>query len=118
MEKIRLKSITCHQPSEKDKDEIFLKLLGDKIWPTSSKFTRIDSDQTVDINLTIEAKTMWVEIELWEYDYLSKNDHLGDFVFKSRNYPGEYSSELKVMDNFDGKVAYTLHWEVVSSYLR
>ena len=66
MGKIRLKSITCHQPSETDKDEIFLKFVGDKIWPKGSKFLRIDSDESIDVNLTIDAKTIWVEIELWE----------------------------------------------------
>jgi len=113
MEKLKLKSITCSQPTETDKDEIFLKYRGDKIWPTNSKFLRIDTNETLDINLNIENVTIWMEIELWEYDYLSKNDHLGDFVFKSSNYAGEYTSELKVSPEFDGKAKYSLKWEII-----
>ena len=113
MDKIKLKSITCYQPSETDKDEIFLQFRGDKIWPGTSKFMRIDTDQTFDINLIIDAASVWMEIELWEYDYTSKNDHLGDFVFKSSNYAGEYTSDLKVTDEFIDKVKYSLLWEKI-----
>jgi len=112
MAKLKLKSITCYQPSEKDKDEIFLKFRGDKIWPEKSKFIRIDANETVHINLNINATTIWMEIELWEYDFLSKNDHLGDFALKSSNYAGQYTSELKVMDDFIDKVKYSLNWEI------
>ena len=117
MEKIRLKSITCHNPSETDKDEIFIKFRGEKIWPAKTKFDRIDADQTIHLNLDIDAVTIWMEIELWEYDYMSKNDHLGDFVFKSSNYRGEYNSELKPLDGFE-EVSYTLNWEILSSIHR
>lgn len=113
MEKIKLKSITCYLPSETDKDEIFLKYRGDKIWPEKTKFLRIDTDETLNINLTLDATSIWMEIELWEYDYLSKNDHLGDFVFKSSNYAGEYTNELKVSDEFTGKAKYSLLWELI-----
>lgn len=112
MEKIHLKSITCHQPSEKDKDEIYLKFLGEKIWP-SSKFVKIDTDQTVVLDIKLDAKTIWTEIELWEYDYLSRNDHLGHFSFKSSNYAGEYTSELLVTDEWQGKVQYSILWELI-----
>ena len=112
MGKLKLKSITCYQPTETDKDEIFLKYRGEKIWPKSSKFMRIDANETLDINLSIDATTIWMEIELWEYDYLSKNDHLGDFVFKSSDYPGEYTNELKVSDEFIDKAKYSLLLEI------
>ena len=113
MDKLKLKSITCYQPSETDKDEIFLIYRGNKIWPKSSKFLRIDTDETLDINLNLDGVTIWMEIELWEYDYLSKNDHLGDFVFKSSNYPGEYTNDLRVNDEYIGKVKYSLRWEII-----
>ena len=113
MGKIKLKSITCHQPSETDKDEIFLKYQGKKIWPESSKFMRIDTNETLSINLTIDATTIWMEIELWEYNYLSRNDLLGDFVFKSSNYAGEYTNDLKVTEEFIYKVKYSLLWELI-----
>lgn len=113
METIILKSITCHKPSETDKDEIFLKFQGEKLWPKKGKFERIDENQTIDLNLNLNAKTIWVELELWEYDYMSRNDFLGDFTFKSSNYAGEYTAELKVADEFAGKVEYSLRWELL-----
>ncbi len=112
MEKLTLKSITCHQPSETDKDEIFIMYRGEKIWPTKAKFMKIDSNQTIDLDIVLERPTVWVEIELWEYDYLSKNDHLGDFVFKSQNYANDYTCELKEMDDFVGKVKYVLNYKI------
>ncbi len=111
MSKVILKSITCQQPSETDKDEIYLRYRTEKIWP-SAKFIKIDTDQTIEINLNLDAKTVWMELELWEYDYMSRNDHLGDFVFKTSNYPGNYTCELSVMEKFEGKVQYTLEWEL------
>ncbi|MCP4460013.1 MAG: hypothetical protein GY816_18620 [Cytophagales bacterium] len=74
---------------------------------------RINTNETFKINLNIDAVTIWMEIELWEYDYLSKNDHLGDFVFKSSKHSGEYTSDLKVTDEFNGKAKYSLQWEII-----
>ena len=113
MPKVVLKSITCHKPSETDKDEIYINYRGNKIWP-DSKFVRIDTDETIELNVPINNPTIWVEIELWDYDYLSRNDHLGDFVFKSSNYSREYQVEMKVMDRYEGKVEYTLTYEIVN----
>jgi len=117
MENIRLKSITCHQPSETDKDEIYLRFRTEKIWPSGAKFLKIDTNETLDINLGLDISSIWVEIELWEYDYLKKDDHLGDFIFKSSNYSGEYTCELKVTDEWEGKTKYTLKYEILKSIL-
>jgi len=117
MDKIKLLSITCHQPSETDKDEIYLKFRTEKIWPSGAKFVKIDTNDTVDVNLVLDISTISVEIELWEYDYLKKDDHLGDFIFMSSNYSGQYSSELKVSDEWVGKTKYTLRYEILKSIL-
>ena len=113
MPQVVLTSITCHKPSEKDKDEIFIKYKGKKIWPVKGKFNKIDTNQTIPITVEIKDPTIWVELELWEYDYLSKNDHLGYFNFKSQAYPGEYTAEMSATDKFEGLAAYTLNWQVI-----
>jgi len=79
---IKLLSIHCTLNDEIDKDEIFLKYKGKKIWP-GSPHKSINSGERLEIDM--EFKHDPIEdliIELWDFDFLSKNDLLGTFFIK------------------------------------
>ena len=115
MPHIRLKSITCHQPDETDKDEIYLIFQGKKIWPKNVKFLRIDAGENIKIDLDLQFASGWADVELWEYDFWSKNDHLGNFYLKADNYKGEYTNELDENSHVSERAKYSLHWEILAS---
>lgn len=112
MAKLFLKSVQCIVPDEIDKDEMYLKFNGEKIWPEGARYFRLDSGDHVAIDLTVEVPEGWVEIELWDFDYLSKNDFLGKFRFLVDRMTGDYSTSMS-LDEDEGTASYVLNWEIL-----
>jgi len=112
---IKLNSIICECPEETDKDEIYLKFQGQKIWPENKKFIKIDSDETLPIGLkTKVTKLGWMAIELWEYDLTTKNDHLGDFHLEiNSEEPSTNTTILSRKEDEAEKASYMLNWQIL-----
>jgi hypothetical protein len=113
MTKIRLNRVHCTLPDEIDKDEMYLKHEGKKIWPKGSIYYRVDTGDVADVNLEIEVKEGWIEIELWDFDYLSRNDFLGTFRFKVDDSPGDYSNSMVLVEK-NSTASYILDWEILT----
>ena len=112
---IRLLHVFCSLTDETDGDELYLKRDKKKIWPVDSKFLKIKPNQRVSlgIELTEIPQNEMTTIELWDFDYLSRNDLLGTFniqpedVWKGNTYQTDMrKKDLEEMAN------YTLTWEV------
>ena len=109
---IRLISIDCKLPDEIDKDEMYLKYKGKKIWPSGIIYYRVDTGDTAPVNLTMEVPEGWNEIELWDFDYLSRNDFLGIFRFNVDDEVGVYTNSMDLVE--EGSTAsYILYWEIL-----
>ena len=113
MPKIRLNRVHCTLPDEIDKDEMYLKYEGKKIWPKGSIYYRVDTGDTAPIGLTMEVEDGWAEIELWDFDYLSRNDFLGTFRFKVDDTPGDYSNSMILVEK-NSTASYILEWEILT----
>ena len=113
MPKIRLNTIKCNLPDEIDKDEMYLKYKGKKVWPAGSFYYRVDTGDIATVNLELEVDEGWNEIELWDFDYLSRNDFLGTFRFKVDDQPGEYSNTMTLVEK-NSSASYFLKWEILS----
>ena len=113
MPKIRLNLVHCTLPDEIDKDEMYLKYDGKKIWPKGSIYYRVDTGDIAPIELTMEVEEGWTEIELWDFDYLSRNDFLGTFRFKVDDSPGAYSNSMKLVEK-NSTASYILEWEILT----
>lgn len=113
MPKIRLNRVKCTLPDEIDKDEMYLKHAGKKIWPKGSMYYRLDTGDIVPIELTMEVEEGWTEIELWDFDYLSLNDFLGTFKFKVDDSPGGYSTSMILVEK-NSTPSYILEWEILT----
>ena len=113
MAKIKLTSIKCNVPDEIDKDEMFLKYKGEKIWPTDSAFFRMDVDEKVDVNFEMEVPEGMVDIELWDFDYVSLNDHLGTFTIKVDGETGKFTASMKRNERETDSASYFLNWEII-----
>ncbi|PIB34190.1 hypothetical protein BFP72_01465 [Reichenbachiella sp. 5M10] len=113
MPQIKISSVQCTLPDEIDKDEMYLKYEGKKVWPVGDRYFRIDTGDEVDIDMTLEVAQGWVEVELWDFDYLSFNDHLGTFRFNVDAPKGEYSTSMELYEE-KSTASYIMKWEVLS----
>lgn len=114
MQKTRIKihHIKCNLPDEIDKDEVYLKYKGEKIWPSGAIYHRLDTGDLVEVNLELEVEKGWVVVELWDFDFLSRNDLLGKFEFKVDEEKGEFSNTMKLLE--EGSTAsYVMKWEIL-----
>lgn len=113
MTRIKILSIICNIPDEEDQDEIFLKLNDKKIWPAKSKFERIGVDDKLDIKLAGKFNGSTLALELWDYDYTSRNDHLGTFHLELNEPPGNYGTILTPNDDVTDHADYMLNWTLL-----
>ena len=112
MPKIFLRSVKCTVPDESDKDEMYLKMNGEKIWPPQGRYHRLDTGDEVEIGLKLDVPEGWAAIELWDYDFISRNDLLGVFKFNVDNTQGEYSTSMEVLEK-NSPASYILEWEIL-----
>lgn len=63
MATIKLRSLQCILNDEVDKDEVYLKLDGKKIWP-AGLYKQINSGDKVDMNVSFDYSDEKIRIEL------------------------------------------------------
>lgn len=112
MAKIQLISVQCTTPDEIDKDEMYLKFGGKKIWPEGERYHQVDTGDVEKVDLELEVSEGWNEVELWDYDFVSHNDLLGVFKFKVDDLPGKYSTSMKLLER-NSTASYMLFWEIL-----
>ncbi len=98
-------------PDEIDKDEIYLKHNSNKIWPKGSFYHRVDTGDVAPVGVVLDVAEGWNEVELWDFDFLSRNDFLGTFRFKVDTTPGRYSNTMKLVEE-NSTASYVLDWEI------
>lgn len=109
MAHIKLKALQCILNDEVDKDEVYLKLDGKKIWP-HGMYKQINSGEKVPVDVTFEHSDDEMEIELWDFDFLSKNDHLGTFIIVPHGERGNFTASMRL--HREGSTAsYILEWQ-------
>ncbi len=114
MPTIQLNHLQCILNDEIDKDEVFLKYKGKKIWPDGI-YRSVDNEEKKEIGITFEHKDIKepMVIELWDFDYLSLNDHLGTFTMKvDENAGGPYQTSM-VLNEKRSTASYILNWEIL-----
>jgi len=112
MANICIKSVQCTTPDEIDKDELYLKMNGKKIWPSGDRYHRVDTGDRVEVMMELEVNEGWNEIEVWDYDYTSRNDLLGVFKFNVNDVPGTYSTSMTLLER-NSTASYYLYWEIL-----
>lgn len=98
-------------PDEIDKDEIYLKFNSNKIWPKGQFYHRVDTGDVASVGVELDVSEGWNEVELWDFDFLSRNDFLGKFRFKVDQNPGVYSNTMKLVEE-NSTASYVLDWEI------
>ncbi|WP_436517658.1 hypothetical protein [Ekhidna sp. To15] len=114
MPQIKIHTIICNVPDESDKDEIFLKCNGQKIWPEKSRFLKIGVDEALDVNVNQNFDGDWLELELWDFDYTSRNDHLGTFHLDLTQGTGHFGTILSNNADVSEEADYMINWEILA----
>ncbi|MEO9964194.1 MAG: hypothetical protein ABJF11_00305 [Reichenbachiella sp.] len=112
MPRIKLNRVHCTLPDEVDKDEMYLRHKGEKIWPKGAIYYSVDTGDVAPVNLIMEVEEGWNEIELWDFDFLSRNDFLGTFRFKVDQTPGYYTNSMHLVEK-GSTASYILDWEIL-----
>jgi hypothetical protein len=108
---LRLLNLYCYRQDEGDGDEVFLKHDKKKLWPADSKYVKVkEGDYKISQNLDGIDKGTQMIIELWDYDFITPNDKLGEFVMLVNERGGPFKTDLKALESQDAK--YSLEWEV------
>jgi hypothetical protein len=110
--KILIRHLHCLLCDETDKDEVYLVKDGERIWP-EKVFDRMDCGDRRAINVTLSHQgDAPLQIQLWDFDFLSPNDLLGIFsIHLTQNDVGSYSTTLAKAD-MNSTASYILEWEV------
>ncbi len=111
MPTVQLKSIICILNDEIDKDEVYLKMNGKKIWPKGAAYKSMDSGEKVDMSLQFDVPEGEINIELWDFDLLSKNDLLGTFKLQVDDRKGNYAANMILKDP-TSTANYVLDWAI------
>ena len=107
--KLRLLNLKCYLSDEADGDEIYLKSAGKKIWPVEEEYIVTKGECTpIGLEFTINKGAV-ITYELWDYDILSSNDHLGSIILQADAH-GHFINDFTKQGNDRSK--YALEWEI------
>lgn len=113
MAQIKLLHLHCLLNDESDKDEVFLKHKGQRIWPNPKRFHQMNSGERVSLNQSLSPDCPDLSIELWDWDLLSPNDLLGCFHIRlNPDDFGRFTASLNKKDE-RSTASYLLEWEIV-----
>ena len=109
---LRLDSLIAFLQTESDGDEIFIRYKDEKVAPKDSKFMRMSNEPVpLDVEIELQEGQEWVELELWDYDRFTPNDHIGKFRLLVDQVSENFSAELLRDKQSEGR--YVLNWSVV-----
>jgi hypothetical protein len=96
MKKCIIDSLVLFLTSQSDGGELFIKFGGKKLWPKDGKFKSMTSEiEKVDIEIALTpTEQAWIEIELWDYNYILPSSKLGVFKFLVDGKGGPFVTEL------------------------
>ena len=99
---------------ESDKDEVFLKHNGKRVWPQKGKYHAIDSNERTPVDVSFDHDTTnGLVVELWDWDLLTPNDLIGTFGMQvNADDYGKFTTALKIAHS-KSTASYLLEWEIV-----
>ncbi len=110
---LRLLNLYCFLTDESGSDEIYLVVDNKRVWPEQGRFHSVRPGQTV-INTQVGGfrPGQEIEIEIWDYDYISRNDLLGKVPVYLDEPGGPYITDMIQNEQETEKAKYSIEWEI------
>lgn len=111
---MQLNRLYCYMVEEHDYDDVYLKMDGNKIWPTNRKNQPMHMDTSSSLQVTIPGieDGQKIVIELWDWDFLSRDDLLGTFTMLIEETGGPFTTDMIQNTKETNTAKYTLEWEI------
>jgi hypothetical protein len=110
---LRILHIACFITDEPGFDELQIILNDEKIWPKNHKFKSVNKG-LIKVNTEIRDldPDTHLDLEVWDYDYLSSNDLLGKFPIYIDEPGGPYTTDMIPNSLETQKAKYSITWEI------
>lgn len=113
----RLIFLNCIITDESGYDDVFIKINGKKIWPKKRKQKSVPPGPTsLDTEIRGIGPGTNFEIEIWDYDFISRNDLLGIVKVLIDEPGGPYITDMIPNEKETKKARYSLEWEIDFDY--
>lgn len=110
---LKILSLYCYMTDESGSDDIFLVINNQKIWPQDNKYHPVSPGRTpVSIELKEFNAGSLLDIEIWDYDFISSNDLLGTVRLLIDEPGGPYITDMTQNMNETDKAKYSIEWEL------
>ena len=111
----RLIYLNCIITDETGFDDVFLKVNGKKVWPKRKKQKSVHPGiTTLDVEIReIDPGTNMV-IEIWDYDFISRNDLLGTVTAFIDEPGGPFTTDMVPNEKETKRARYILNPEVLA----
>jgi len=110
---IKILQLNCFVTDEIGFDELYIVVNKQKIWPQNQLFKSINpGSTTIDVKIFDLLPNTKIDLEVWDYDYLSSNDLLGTVPLYIDEPGGPYTTDMIPNDEETEKAKYTFVWEI------
>jgi hypothetical protein len=110
---IKILILKCFVTEERGFDDIYLVLKSKKIWPQNQPFKPVmPGDTKIDVVIKGLDPNMQVDLEIWDFDYLSSNDLLGKVPLLIDEPGGPFTTDMIPNSTETDKAKYSILWEI------
>jgi hypothetical protein len=110
---MRILQLNCYITEEFGFDEVYMMMNGRRIWPKNHTYKSLKAGHTkIDVEIKDLVPDQKLEIEIWDFDFLTSNDLLGKIPVVIDEPGGPYTTDLIPSSEGGGKAKYSLTWEI------
>jgi hypothetical protein len=110
---IKILQLNCFITDEIGFDELYLVVKEEKIWPVNDAYKSVNPGST-EINVKIYdlLPNTQLDLEVWDYDFLSSNDLLGKVPLYIDEPGGPFTTDMIPNKRETDKAKYSIIWEI------
>ena len=110
---IKILQLNCFITDEIGFDELYLVVKNEKIWPENQLYKSINPGSTnINVKIFDLSPNTQIDLEVWDYDYLSSNDLLGKIPLFIDEPGGPYTTDMILNKKETEKAKYSVTWEI------
>ena len=110
---IKILQLNCFITDEVGFDELYFVVKEEKIWPVNNTYKSVKQGSTeINVNIDNLLPDTQLDLEVWDYDFLSSNDLLGKVPLHIDEPGGPYTTDMIPNIEETDKAKYSIIWEI------